>query len=85
MLVKFIMDEEALNKLEESRNVGVALAESQLYSKEGFKNRLKQMLSILSKLNLGTLTELTDEDKIIINDILRKMDNQKEMIRKLIM
>ncbi len=85
MLVKFIMDEEALNKLEESRNVGVALEESQLYSKEGFKNRLKQMLSILSKLNLGTLTELTDEDKIIINDILRKMDNQKEMIRKLIM
>ncbi|RRK34002.1 hypothetical protein EBB54_23605 [Schaedlerella arabinosiphila] len=84
VLAKFIMDEEALDKLEDSRSIGVALEESQVYSKEGFKNSLKQITKILSKLNLGTLTELTDEDKKTINEILEKMESQKDLIKKLI-
>lgn len=64
--------------------VGVALEESRLYSKEGLKSSLNQIIKILGKLNLGTLAELTDEDKKIINEILTKMDNQKKLIEKLI-
>ena len=48
-LAKFIMDEDALTKLEESRSVGVALEESEVYSKEGFKNSLKQIIKLLKK------------------------------------
>ncbi len=33
----------------------------------------------LSKLNLGMLTALTNEDKKAINEILAKMDSQKEL------
>lgn len=83
-LARFIMDEEALDKLEDSRSVGVALEESQVYSKEGFKKSLKQITVSLSKLNLGMLTALTNEDKKEINEILAKMDSQKELIRRLI-
>lgn len=83
-LARFIMDEEALDKLEDSRSVGVALEESQVYSKEGFKKSLKQITVSLSKRNLGMLTALTNEDKKEINEILAKMDSQKELIRRLI-
>lgn len=62
----------------------MALEESRLYSKEGLKSSLNQIIKILGKLNLGTLAELTDEDKKIINEILTKMDNQKKLIEKLI-
>lgn len=55
-----------------------------MYSKEGFKKSLKQITVSLSKRNLGMLTALTNEDKKEINEILAKMDSQKELIRRLI-
>ncbi len=82
-LARFIMDEDALTKLEESRSVGAALEESGVYSKEGFKNSLKQIIKLLNKLNVGALTELTEEDKKIINEMLNKMEAQNKLIKKL--
>ncbi len=82
-LAKFITDENALLKLEESRSVGVALEESEVYSKEGFKNSLRQIIKLLNKLNLGALTELTKDDKQIINEMLKKMETQNGLIKKL--
>lgn len=83
-LADFIMDEDALIKLEKSRSVGAAKEESQVYSKEAFKKNLKQVTSTLSKLNLGSLTDLTKEDKKVISETLTKMESQRKLIEKLI-
>ena len=84
VLADFIMDEDALTSLEESRSVGAAKEESQVYSKEEFKKSLKQVTGTLSKLNLGSLTDLTKEDKKVINEMLAKMESQRKLIEKLI-
>lgn len=42
------------------------------------------MTGTLSKLNLGSLMDLTKEDKKIINEMLTKMESQRKLIEKLI-
>lgn len=74
-VAKFIMNEQALEKLEESRNVSEAKEESQYCSKEGLKNNLKQITRILNKLNIGTLTGLEDKDKETIKEVIDKIDS----------
>ena len=83
-IVKFVMDEQALEKLEESRNVTEAREESEYCSKEGLKNNLKQITRILNKFNLGTLTRLEDKDKEIIEKTIDHMETQGKLIKKLI-
>lgn len=83
-IAKFIMDEEALVKLEESRSVIEAKEESQYYSKEGLKKNLLQITKMLNKLNLGTLTGLTEEDKEMVRSVLVQMGKQSQLIEKLI-
>lgn len=83
-LKDFISDEEALTILEENRSVGAAKEESQVYSKEGLKKSLKQIARDLGKLNLAALSELTSDDKKILDEILEKLNNQSALIRKLI-
>lgn len=83
-IAKFVMDEQALEKLEESRNVTEAKEESEYCSKEGLKNNLKQITRILNKLNLGTLTRLEDKDKDTIKKVINQMETQGMLIKKLI-
>lgn len=83
-IVKFVMDEQALEKLEESRNVTEAKEESEYCSKEGLKNNLKQITRILNKLNLGILTRLEDKDKETIKKVIDQMEMQGMLIKKLI-
>lgn len=83
-LAKFISDEEALNKLEESRSVGEAKEESEHYSKEGFKKTLKTIVKNLDKLQLGAISELNDMDKQIVIEMLNKMEKQRNLIEKVI-
>ena len=83
-IAKFIMDEDALEKLEESRSVIEAKEESQYCSKEALKKSLSQITKMLNRLNLGTLAELTDEDKERVKKVLDQMQKQGKLIEKLI-
>lgn len=83
-IAKFVMDDQALEKLEESRNVTEAKEESEYCSKEALKNNFKQIIRILNKLNLGTLTNLEEQDKATIQKIIDQMETQGKLIKKLI-
>lgn len=83
-LAKFIMDEEALNKLEETKSVEEAKEESEFYSKEGFKKNLKNIVKNLNRLSLGALTELEPADKKLIAKMLDKMEEQRKIISNIV-
>ena len=83
-LAKFIMDEEALTKLEETKSVDEAKEESEFYSKEGFKKNLENIIKNLDRISLGALIGLDENDKKTILNMVNTMDKQKTAIVSII-